>query len=65
MSRLNHVVLHVGPESVLRTKQRADGNTRRGHQRVDDVHVIRVDRRGVGHDADLAAFELPGCEQTR
>ena len=54
--RLDHVVLHVGSESVLRTEQRADRDARRVHQRIDDVHVVGVDGCGIGDDADLAAL---------
>ena len=33
------------------------------HQRIDDVRVVGVDRRGIGDDADLAAFQAAGFEE--
>jgi hypothetical protein len=64
MSRLDHVVLHVGPEPVLRSKNRGKLDPWLGRQPIGDVAELAVDRRRVADDSDAETVERMGVEET-
>ena len=50
--RLDHVVLQVRVEPVLRTEERREGEVRAGREQVRGVTQFGVDRRGIADEAD-------------
>ena len=61
--RLDHVVLEVGAEAVLRAEDRGERAVRRGGEPIDDVPELVVDRGGIGEHADAQAVEARRGEQ--
>ena len=53
--RLDHVVLEVGAEAVLRPEERRDFHVRVIAEAIRRVSQAAVDRRRVADDADAAA----------
>ena len=64
VARLDHVVLHVRPEPVLRPEDRRERDARFGADPVEDVPEAGIDRRRVADHADPAAAQRPGIEET-
>ena len=62
--RLDHVVLHVGSEAVLRAEDGGKARARVHGQAVGDVPQVSIDRSGVADDADPRAVEACRVEQT-
>jgi len=62
--RLDHVVLEVGAKAVLRAEDRAELETGRRGEAIDDMREIAVDRGRVGEDADLEPIEALRGEQS-
>jgi hypothetical protein len=62
--RLDHVVLHVRPEPVLRSEDRAELHTRRCADAVQDVDKPAIDGRVVADDTDVRVAKTPRRQQT-
>ena len=56
MRRFDHVVLHVGPESVLRAEDRRQRDVWRCRQAVDDVQEAAIEGRVIADDANARAL---------
>jgi hypothetical protein len=61
--RFDHVVLDVGPESVLRAENGGQIDAGRLDQPIDDVAVGMVDRCVVADDADTGAAQMLGSDE--
>ena len=61
--RLDHVVLQVRAEAVLRTEDRGERPVRRGGEPIDDMAEVTVDRGGIGEHADAQAVQARRGEQ--
>jgi hypothetical protein len=55
--RLDHVLLQIRVEAVLRPEQRRQRPVARAEQPVGRVHEARVDRRGIADERDPAAVD--------
>ncbi len=56
MRRLDHVVLHVGPESVLRAEDGGQREIRRRREPIDDVQEAAIEGRVIADDAHARAL---------
>jgi hypothetical protein len=61
--RLDHVVLHVGPEAMLGAEDRRERHAVRGEQPVDDVAEPAVHRGVVAEHPDARAAQAARVEQ--
>src|SRR5687768_8503953 len=61
--RLDHVVLHVRPKSVLRTEERRDLHAAIGEQQIDNVLQAMVDRGRVADETDAFAAQRPRFDE--
>ncbi len=61
--RLDHVVLEIGAEAVLRPEDRGEFEGRRFGELIDHMAEGVVDGRGVGQDADAQPVEARGGDQ--
>ena len=61
--RLDHVVLQVGVEAVLRTEDRGERHAFGAREPIADMDELGVDRGRVGDDADATAAEASRDEQ--
>ena len=57
MARLDHVLLDVGPEPVLRPENDRQPGVRVGREPVDDVHELVVHGSGVTNHTDPASAQ--------
>jgi hypothetical protein len=63
MRRFDHIVLHVGPKTVLRPEQRCDIHVRIGHEQIDDVTERAIDGGGVADQSDPPAAKPPRLDE--
>jgi hypothetical protein len=63
MTGLDHVLLHVGPEAVLRAEERGKSNPGIGGEAVCDMPELAVNRGGVADDAHAAAGQQARVEK--
>ena len=63
MRGLDHVVLHVRPESVLRAEDRRQCQVVGRCQPIDDVDEAAIERGVVADDADASAVQTRRGEQ--
>ena len=61
--RLDHVVLQVRMEPVLRPEDGAKRHAVRASHPFDDVAETVIDGGGIGHHADAPAVEPPRCQE--
>jgi len=59
MTGLDHVLLHIGPEAVLRAEERHQPQAGIGGQTVGHVPEVAVNRGRVAHDAHAQARQQP------
>jgi hypothetical protein len=57
MGRFHHVVLNIGPETVLWPENRGQRHAFRGRDAVNDVTELVVNRGVVAGNADSGAFQ--------
>ena len=57
MVRLNHVVLHVRPEPVLRSEQRGEGDPGQRGDQVADMDKSGIDGGRVGDESHASTGE--------
>ena len=57
MRRFNHVVLHVGPEAMLRAEDGRQAHSGGFREPIDDVPEGVADRRMIADNADAGAAE--------
>src|SRR5207249_2569647 len=62
--RLNHVVLDVRPEPMLRAEDSRESGSRMRREPVRDVPQVAVHRRRVADHADAFAVESVRLEET-
>ena len=60
---LDHVLLHVGSEPVLRSEDRREARAGCCGESIDDVPQLGVDRCRIADEADAPAVEVGRIEQ--
>ena len=63
--RLDHVVLQVGPEAVLRPEDGAERHAVGRAHTIDDVPELVIDRGGIGDDTHAQAAQAARGNQAR